>query len=906
MSDEPIIVNNKPFFGRVEEQKRFRDALREQLRPPYGETLPYVFLLYGDGGIGKTTLAQRFLDIVTIEQPFEGAFRTLHVDWQDERTRYAALQVGRKDISAEAVFGAIHAAALRNGWGKFFGRYHAARDGREEAVRKATKELPAVTQRDQWAELQTLSAAGLAKLVRGVIPFPIGRPGEKLVEGLANIGIRFGVEQAARLRDEVEEHLRARLRPEHFNLFFNPHEQLALALAEGFTQAASGRPLVIVLDTYEIVDHADFWLRTVVQAAGPRLIWVIAGRNNLVRSRAFGDESFKGYAEDFPRRLIPYDMHQLAKDDIRDYFAEFVPDRPLGPVELQTIATATGGIPLVIREAADIWNARQPLSEIVRDVTPTMPRGQLVRAMTERYLMHCINNEADKRALYALALARGNVEVLHALLAPPTDTPFDLEVELRRLERDYASVYLERTRLHDEPALFFLEYLKEPVRRNTPWLKDLIRPAVAMVYSKRERLEANLPTLAERCADEDWVKTALDLTYYLFWLDEDEAWRWLIPRFVESLAYSVNLRRGLLKVAGDWKECLSAAGKRRLKSLDSSDFMSSSWLGKAEACELLDELGNLDRLRWLGGDGGAERRAILDWRRGQVSYREERYGDALRLYQSAAAVLRDMPGTLKKQLGQDLVQLARKLIWPDPSRSPIPTATGLTASELAAALDPTNVIALYQYAVALSARGEDEKAVEIHERSLAIEENTLDSNSLGTLYVKLGQLDKALMVLDRAIKLDPSQGASWNGLGIVYLKLGQLAKAIESFKESCTLSPETGAPWSNLGYVYKIQGRDDEAMAAFERACTLSPEVGAPWANCGALSLESGELDQAALCYQRAVELEPADGLQFYTELGVIALRQGKELEARGHFEAALATHKAAPRGAVNTYRSRK
>ncbi len=36
----PLLVNGKPFFGRVEEQKRFRAALREVLNPPHGETLP--------------------------------------------------------------------------------------------------------------------------------------------------------------------------------------------------------------------------------------------------------------------------------------------------------------------------------------------------------------------------------------------------------------------------------------------------------------------------------------------------------------------------------------------------------------------------------------------------------------------------------------------------------------------------------------------------------------------------------------------------------------------------------------------------------------------------------------------------------------------------------------------------
>jgi len=65
------------------------------LDAPPGEDLPYVLLLFGDGGMGKTALAKRFRDIAQCEQPFEGEFQVLWVDWEDERRRCTALQVGR-------------------------------------------------------------------------------------------------------------------------------------------------------------------------------------------------------------------------------------------------------------------------------------------------------------------------------------------------------------------------------------------------------------------------------------------------------------------------------------------------------------------------------------------------------------------------------------------------------------------------------------------------------------------------------------------------------------------------------------------------------------------------------------------------------------------------------------------
>lgn len=119
----PIYVDGKLFLGRVEEQKRFRAALNEVLHPPPDEILPYIFLLYGDGGIGKTSLAKRFRDIARDEAPFEGEFHILWLDWEDERRRTSRLQGGRAHVSPETVFDILHEKAIAAGWGRDFGAY---------------------------------------------------------------------------------------------------------------------------------------------------------------------------------------------------------------------------------------------------------------------------------------------------------------------------------------------------------------------------------------------------------------------------------------------------------------------------------------------------------------------------------------------------------------------------------------------------------------------------------------------------------------------------------------------------------------------------------------------------------------------------------------------------------------
>ena len=654
-----IYVNGKPFLGRVEEQKQFRAALREVLNPPRGETLPYVFLLYGDGGIGKTTLARRYRDIATGEKPFRGNAPVLWVDWDEERLRFAAQQVGREYISADTVFDVIFTAAQRQGWEKHFDAYRKTLEKRRQAEHQAAQALTSGEGRDELAPLRSAGAAALARIMRQGLP-AIGQTGEDLSKAFLEEGIKVGADQASALRAELERRLRARMGVEQFDLFVNPHEGLARALADGLKRRAGHKGLLVVLDTYEIVDRADTWVRLVMQAAGPRLLWVLSGRDDLLNSRQFGTTYFKGYAEDFPRRLVAYDVRQLALEDVRTYFAARVPERPLDGVAAEAVRRATRGIPLAMAQAAEMWQRGASLAEIVGDTDDATPGKEIVARMTGRYLLHAVTPE-DCHALYALALARGDLEVLRAMLRPDGDVPFDLKALLRRLQRDYASVYAGENRLHDEPQAFFIEHLKAPLERTSEAVRGLLQRAEAALRARLDRIEREYPLIEECHADEDWLKATLDLTETLFWLDEEVAWRWLVPRFVESLAYSRDLRRGLLEVAGRWEKTLSARGRRRLKALRVTEDEASSTQDEGV---LLDELARAAQSGWLSGEGEAERRAILAWRRGRRLARQERYAEALVAYEQAGRSLPERGAQLKEHLGEALYDLAGQLLWP--------------------------------------------------------------------------------------------------------------------------------------------------------------------------------------------------------------------------------------------------
>src|SRR5262249_38982937 len=158
---------------------------------------------------------------------------------------------------------------------------------------------------------------------------------------------------------------------ELFEVYLDPRQRLARALGEGFKRLTedgyikAASPLIVILDTYEIIDRVDFWIRLVIRASGPRVIWIICGRDNLTRSRQFGEEYFKGYADEWPRRLYSWDLNKLAQDDVKKYFAVEAPAYPIDETEIERISRATRGIPLAIREAAEMLRKGISVDEIV-------------------------------------------------------------------------------------------------------------------------------------------------------------------------------------------------------------------------------------------------------------------------------------------------------------------------------------------------------------------------------------------------------------------------------------------------------------------------------------------------------------------------------------------------------------
>ena len=861
MPKEPIFVDNKPFYGRVERQKHFRAALKEVLADPQGEELPYIVLLYGDGGIGKSTLAKRFREIAQFEQPFDGEFSLLWVDWEEEQNRYPSLKVGRKFIRPETVFEVLHAAAVKNGWGNHFKDYQEVINNRAEIEKKVLEALTPVGDKDDFGELRSAGAAAIAKLLRFGLPI-IGDAGEALAREFLEAGIKTGAESAALLGAKLEQRIRSKLGSQ-YELFLNPNDQLARAFGRGLKNLSARKPLLLVLDTYEIVDRADFWLRTVMRTAGPRVVWILSGRNDLYKSRLFEDSDFKGYSDDFPQRVLAFDVEQLAEQDIRQLFTDRVPERPLDDAAVEAIKRATFAIPLALDIAAELWSKNIPLAEIVGDASEVVVRKEIVHRMTARYLLHAIQSEADKKALYALALADGDVEILHAMLRPDAEANrFRLVDLVIRLSRDYASVHLDENKLHEEPAIFIRNLLKEENLRSSDEIKDLNQCAVSVVKSRCLRMERDLPRIEDRCTDDDWVKAALDLTKYKFWLDESDAWYWLVPRYLEAVAYSKEFRLGLVEIAAGWKQHLSMGGKKRHKIFMDMDFDKVD-----ELSALVDELNRVGKLGWFKGAGEEERKVILTWLHGKVLDEKGMANAAFEQYEQAARTIPVNCERLRKRLAESLENFVIKWTLEKSIENKTGLDSGLKALQLAHELVPNNPNPL-----ALS----------------------------GLTYLMKLEFEAAIAAFQTACHLDPKFAYPHHGLGNVYRGLKQYEAAIAAYQTASQLDPKFAYPHNGLGNVYADLEQYDAAIAAYQTAIQLDPKLPYPHNNLADVFICQGKIDEARRELNERIRLAPENSFSPLVKMGVLARAKGLP-ESNEFFDHALEQWESAQKAGWNS-----
>lgn len=124
-------------------------------------------------------------------------------------------------------------------------------------------------------------------------------------------------------------------------------------------------------------------------------------------------------------------------------------------------------------------------------------------------------------------------------------------------------------------------------------------------------------------------------------------------------------------------------------------------------------------------------------------------------------------------------------------------------------------------------------------------------------------------------------------VGVLNLQRGHAAQAAVVLEKAVRGNPENGAAQANYGTALSTVGKLNEAADAFRAAIRLTPRAVGPYNNLAQLEMRRRNPDEALRLYRAALEIEPRNG-HLHTNLANALLALGEVEPAIEHYEQAL------------------
>jgi Flp pilus assembly protein TadD len=129
--------------------------------------------------------------------------------------------------------------------------------------------------------------------------------------------------------------------------------------------------------------------------------------------------------------------------------------------------------------------------------------------------------------------------------------------------------------------------------------------------------------------------------------------------------------------------------------------------------------------------------------------------------------------------------------------------------------------------------------------------------SLAERYRERGVLDAAYRNFNRAIALNPRDGAAYEGLARVWRDWNLPTLALADAYRATYFAPQSASARNTYGTVMQALGHNDLARVAYEAASRLEPQAAYAVNNLCYLAFVEGRLDTAIETCRKALEIDP-------------------------------------------------
>ncbi len=160
-------------------------------------------------------------------------------------------------------------------------------------------------------------------------------------------------------------------------------------------------------------------------------------------------------------------------------------------------------------------------------------------------------------------------------------------------------------------------------------------------------------------------------------------------------------------------------------------------------------------------------------------------------------------------------------------------------------------------------------------------------NNLGNSYMDVGNLDSALLALERAIEINPTLSESRTNLGNIYLRKQRVSDAIAQYKAALKINPQDAKTHNNLGNAYSRQNMFAAAVSKYGESIELDPNFVDAYKNLANAYCKQTLYSKAVRQLRAALDLEPRNA-ELYSQLGDVYSQMGNCDTAITHYRQAL------------------
>jgi len=219
------------------------------------------------------------------------------------------------------------------------------------------------------------------------------------------------------------------------------------------------------------------------------------------------------------------------------------------------------------------------------------------------------------------------------------------------------------------------------------------------------------------------------------------------------------------------------------------------------------------------------------------------------------------------------------------------------------------------YGLVLMLKGDDSKALEALDRAYLIDaNNVLGLNLRGDCHYNLGdaeqgevayylsldrewiqlhprrmlyyqymtskRFDRALRVIEPALKMNPDDEGTWSQIRDSMSKLGYIGFAEGVLYYLVREFPQKYMPWYLRANLLLALDKLEEAEVAIRKALELNSEYALSWVLLATILDRLGRSEEAVECCQEAVNLEPENPYPWYS-YSMFLLKIGKRMESK-------------------------